>query len=240
MADFVRQKHYVRQFLTLDLCFELCAFFIGGLYLCQFVLWCFACFFWDPRRSRSRRGSCQVWFFGTTRAESLQNFIIRTRLVATGRFCLSKPLCPTIFNCRIVFWIMLFWYRKVVRVSVYSMMFRKFFWDPRWSRSRRGPCQLWCFRSTRAESLQNFIISKHMVATGTLCLSKPKCPTISNLGILGIVFWSMCFFHRRVVLVSVYSMMFWMFFLVGHVPVVGPVKCGFSESHQLRASETSS
>ena len=162
---------------------------------------------------------------------------IRTHLIATGRLCLSKPLCPTISNCRTVFWIMLFWYRKVIRVSVCSMMFRKFFWDTRGSRSRRGPCQLWCFRSTRAESLQNFIISKHMVASGTLCLSKPKFSTISNLGI---VFWSMCFFHRRVVLVSVYSMMFWMFFLGGHVPVVGPVKCGFSEPHELRASKTSS
>ena len=130
LADFVRQNHYVRQFLILELCFETCAFFIGGLYLCQFILWCFACFFWDPRRSRSRRGSCQVWFFGTTRAESLQNFIIRTHMVATGRLCLSKPLCPTISNCRIVFWSNCFFHRRVVLVSVYSMMFCMFFLGP--------------------------------------------------------------------------------------------------------------
>ena len=158
-------------------------------------------FLWDPRGSRSRRESCQLWCFRSTRAESLQNFIISKHMVATGTLCLSKPLCPTISNCRIVFWIMLFWYRKVIRVSVYSMMFRKFFWDPRGSRSRRGSCQVWFCRTTRAEHLQNFIMRTHMVPTGRLCLSKPLCPTIS---ICRIVIWIMLFWHQKVVRVSVY------------------------------------
>ena len=136
-----------------------CSLCIGSLYMCQFFLWCFKWFFFlDPWRSRSRRGSCQVWFCRTARAEHLQNFIIRTHMVATGRLCRSKPLCPTFSNCVSVLWITFFLHRKVVRVSVCSMT-------------------LWMFLS----------------------------------GTLG-----------------------------GHVPVVGPVKCGSLVSIDLLASKISS
>ena len=138
-------------------------------------------FFWDHWRSCSRRGSCQVRFFSITRPERLQNFIIRTHMVATSRLCLSEILCPTFFTCRIVISDhVLFSSEGFTCVSFFYDVLNDFFWDPWRSRSRRGSCQVWFCRTARAEHLQNFIIRTHMVATGRLCLSKPLCPTFSN------------------------------------------------------------
>ena len=163
--------------------------------MCQFIL-CdvLNVFFWDHWRSRSRRGSCQVWFLSVTRPERLQNCIIRSHMVATSRLCLSELLCPTFSTCGIVISDHVLYASAVCTcVSFFYDVLNDFFWDPRRSRSHRGSCQILLFRTKRAESLQNFIIRTHMVATGRLCLSKPLCPTFCNFG-------------------SSYSMMFRMFF----------------------------
>ena len=146
-------------------------------------------------------------------------------MVATSRLCLSELLRPTFSNFG----------------SSYSMMFRIYFRDPRRSRSRLGSCQVWFFRTTRAERSKNSS-EDTMVATGSLCWSKPICPTIS---IFGIAFRRMCLFSSEsCTCVNLFYDLLHVFSGTlgghGHVPVVGPVKCGFSEPHELRASETSS
>ena len=86
-------------------------------------------------RSRCRRGSYQVWFFRITPAESLQNFIIGTHMVATGILCSSKPLCPTVSNFGIVFWIMCFFHRGLYLCQFILWCFECFFWEvtlPSW------------------------------------------------------------------------------------------------------------
>ena len=137
--------------------------------------------FWDPWRSCSRRGSCQVWFFSINRPDRLQNFITRTHMVATNRRCLSELLCPTFSTCgNAIFDYVLYASDVCTCVSFFYDVLNDFFWDPWRSRSRRWSCQVWFCRTARAEHLQNFIIRTHMVATGRLCLSKPLCPTFSN------------------------------------------------------------
>ena len=166
--------------------------------------------FWDPWRSCSRRGSCQVWFPSITRPERLLNFIISTHMVATSRLCLSELLCSTFSNWGIVIFDHVLYASEVCTcVSFFYDVLNDFFLGhlevrfPSWVLSKLF------FRTKRDESLQNFIIRTHMVTTGRLCLSKPLCPTIF---ICRIVFWIMFFLHRRVVCVSVYSLTFWMFF----------------------------
>ena len=79
-----------------------------------------------------------------------------------------------------------------------------------------------------------------MVATSRLCLSELLCSTFSNCGIV---------IFDHVLYASEVCTCFSFFFdvlkdfsgtLGGHVPVVGPVKCGFSVSLDLSASKISS
>ena len=125
-------------------------------------------------------------------------------------------------------------------VSLFYDVLNVSFWDPWKSCSRRGSCQVWFLSITRPERLQNFIIRTHMVATSRLCLSELWCPTFSNCGIVNLI---MFFMHRKFVHVSVFQWCFKWFFsgtLGGHVSVVGPVKFGFEEPHELSTSKASS
>ena len=101
-------------------------------------------------------------------------------MVATGRLCLSKSLCPTFCNCVIVIFDHVLYASQVCTcVSFFYDVLYDFFSGTLGGHVPTvGPVKS-CFSGTkRAERLQNFIISTHMVSTGRLCLSKPLSPTI--------------------------------------------------------------